>query len=55
MHELTLLYGVVDKVGKVVEENGLDHVDAKRFVPFKIRKNFRFVHGVTPLTSFEKC
>ena len=28
MHELTLLYGVVDKVGKVVEENGLDHVDA---------------------------
>ena len=28
MHELTLLYGVVDKVAKVVEENGLDHVDA---------------------------
>ena len=28
MHELTLLYGVVDIVGKVVEENGLDHVDA---------------------------
>ena len=28
MHELTLLYGVVAKVGKVVEENGLDHVDA---------------------------
>lgn len=28
MHELTLLYGVVDKVGKVCEENGLDHVDA---------------------------
>ena len=28
MHELTLLYGVVDKVGEVVEENGLDHVDA---------------------------
>jgi hydrogenase nickel incorporation protein HypA/HybF len=28
MHELTLLYGVVDKVGKVVKENDLDHVDA---------------------------
>ncbi len=28
MHELTLLYGVVDKVGKVVKDNGLDHVDA---------------------------
>ena len=28
MHELTLLYGVVDKVGEVVKDNGLDHVDA---------------------------
>ena len=28
MHELTLLYGVAQKVGQVVEENGLDHVDA---------------------------
>lgn len=28
MHELTLLYGVAQKVGEVVRENGLDHVDA---------------------------
>ena len=28
MHELTLLYGVVDKVGRVCKENDLDHVDA---------------------------
>ena len=28
MHELTLLYGVVEKVGQVCEENSLDHVDA---------------------------
>ena len=28
MHELTLLYGVAQKVEKVCEENGLDHVDA---------------------------
>ena len=28
MHELTLLYGVAQKVEQVCEENGLDHVDA---------------------------
>ena len=28
MHELTLLYGVVDKVEKVCRENNLDRVDA---------------------------
>ena len=28
MHELTLLYGVVEKVGQVVRENGLERVDA---------------------------
>lgn len=28
MHELTLLYGVAQKVGQAVKENGLDHVDA---------------------------
>ena len=28
MHELTLLYGVVDKVEKVCRENDLDRVDA---------------------------
>lgn len=28
MHELTLLYGVAQKVGEVVRENGLDHIDA---------------------------
>ena len=28
MHELTLLYGVVQKVEQVVKENDLDHVDA---------------------------
>ena len=28
MHELTLLYGVVQKVEKVCSENELDHVDA---------------------------
>lgn len=28
MHELTLLYGVVQKVEEVVKDNGLDHVDA---------------------------
>lgn len=28
MHELTLLYGVADKVGEVVRENGLEKVDA---------------------------
>ena len=28
MHELTLLFGVADKVGKVAKENGIDHVDA---------------------------
>jgi len=27
MHELTLLYGVVQKVEQVVKENDLDHVD----------------------------
>lgn len=28
MHELTLLYGVAEQVGRVVEENDLGHVDA---------------------------
>ena len=28
MHELTLLFGIADKVGKVVKENGLERVDA---------------------------
>jgi hydrogenase nickel incorporation protein HypA/HybF len=28
MHELTLLFGVADQVGRVVRENGIDHVDA---------------------------
>ena len=28
MHELTLLYGVAQKVEQVVKENDLDHVDA---------------------------
>ena len=28
MHELTLLYGVAQKVGQVVKENDLDHIDA---------------------------
>ena len=28
MHELTLLYGVAQRVEEVVKENGLDHVDA---------------------------
>lgn len=28
MHELTLLFGVADRVGEVVRENGIDHVDA---------------------------
>ena len=28
MHELTLLYGVADQVGRVVKENDIDHVDA---------------------------
>ena len=28
MHELTLLYGVAEKVGQVVKENGLERVDA---------------------------
>ncbi|MCQ2563260.1 MAG: hydrogenase maturation nickel metallochaperone HypA [Mogibacterium sp.] len=28
MHEVTLLYGDADKVGKVVKDNGLDHMDA---------------------------
>ena len=28
MHELTLLFGVAEQVGKVVSENGIDHVDA---------------------------
>ena len=28
MHELTLLFGVADQVGKVVRENDIDHVDA---------------------------
>ena len=28
MHELTLLFGVAEQVGRVVRENGLDHVDA---------------------------
>ena len=28
MHELTLLFGVAEQVGKVVRENDLDHVDA---------------------------
>lgn len=28
MHELTLLFGVADQVGKVTKENGIDHVDA---------------------------
>lgn len=28
MHELTLLFGVAQKVEEVVKENGLDHVDA---------------------------
>ena len=28
MHELTLLYGVVQKVEEVVKENDLDHIDA---------------------------
>lgn len=28
MHELTLLVGVTEQVGKVVRENGLSHVDA---------------------------
>lgn len=28
MHELTLLYGVAQKVEEVVRENGLDHIDA---------------------------
>lgn len=28
MHELTLLFGVADQVGRVVQENNIDHVDA---------------------------
>ena len=28
MHELTLLYGVVQKVDEVVKQNDLDHIDA---------------------------
>ena len=28
MHELTLLMGVAERVGKVVSENDIDHVDA---------------------------
>ena len=28
MHELTLLFGVAEQVGKVAEENHIDHVDA---------------------------
>ena len=28
MHELTLLYGVAEKVGQVVKENGLERIDA---------------------------
>lgn len=28
MHELTLLYGVAEQVGRVVKENDIDHVDA---------------------------
>ena len=28
MHELTLLFGVAEQVGKVTEENGIDHIDA---------------------------
>ena len=28
MHELTLLYGVAQKVEETVKENGLDHIDA---------------------------
>lgn len=28
MHELTLLFGVAEQIGKVTEENGIDHIDA---------------------------
>ncbi|MBQ6388542.1 MAG: hydrogenase maturation nickel metallochaperone HypA [Mogibacterium sp.] len=28
MHELTLLFGIAEQVGRVVKENDLDHVDA---------------------------
>ena len=28
MHELTLLFGVADQVGRVIKENDIDHVDA---------------------------
>ena len=28
MHELTLLFGVADRVGEVCRENDIDHVDA---------------------------
>lgn len=28
MHELSLLLGVADRIGEVVRENGIDHVDA---------------------------
>ena len=28
MHELTLLFGVAEQVGKVAKENHIDHVDA---------------------------
>ena len=28
MHELTLLYGVAEKVEQVVKENGLERIDA---------------------------
>lgn len=28
MHELTLLFGVAEQVGKVAEENNIEHIDA---------------------------
>ena len=28
MHELTLLFGVAEQVGRVLQENGIDHIDA---------------------------
>lgn len=28
MHELTLLFGVADKIGQVTKENNIDHVEA---------------------------
>ena len=57
MHELTLLYGVVDKVGKVVEENGLDHVDAivievgeaTSVIPEFLQDGYEVVHSILKL------